>query len=93
MALGATVYTCSWEEQELGECLKEWGARGLPVIGSVCDVSLHDQRERLIHDVTTHFGGKLDILVRTIMSIEFHILQSSIFFPILDGLDQHELYI
>ncbi|CAL4993930.1 unnamed protein product [Urochloa decumbens] len=63
VALGATVYTCSWEEEELVQRLKEWEARGVPVTGSVCDVSVQDQRERLIRDVTSHFGGKLDILV------------------------------
>jgi Tropinone reductase 1 len=65
VALGATVHTCSWDEEELGERLKEWEARGLPITGSVCDVSVQDQRERFIRDVTTHFGGKLDILVST----------------------------
>ncbi|CAL4988591.1 unnamed protein product [Urochloa decumbens] len=63
VALGATVYTCSWEEEELDQRLKEWEARGVPVTGSVCDVSVQDQRERLILDVSSHFGGKLDILV------------------------------
>ncbi|CAL4984878.1 unnamed protein product [Urochloa decumbens] len=63
VTLGATVYTCSWEEEELDQRLKEWEARGVPVTGSVCDVSVQDQRERLILDVSSHFGGKLDILV------------------------------
>ncbi|CAN6362788.1 unnamed protein product [Urochloa humidicola] len=65
VALGATVYTCSWEEEVLGQCLKEWEARGVPVTGSVCDVSVHDQRQRLIRDVTSSFDGNLDILVST----------------------------
>jgi Tropinone reductase 1 len=59
------VYTCSLEEKELGELLKEWLAMDLPVAGSVCDVSVRDQRERLLREVTDHFGGKLDILVST----------------------------
>jgi Tropinone reductase 1 len=53
------------EEEELGELLKEWLAMDLPVAGSVCDVSVRDQRERLLREVTDHFGGKLDILVST----------------------------
>jgi Tropinone reductase 1 len=35
----------------------------LPVAGSVCDVSVRDQREHLLREVTDHFGGRLDILV------------------------------
>ncbi|CAM0144704.1 unnamed protein product [Urochloa decumbens] len=63
VALGATVYTCSWDEEELGQCLKEWEARGVPFTGSVCDISVQDQRQGLIRDVTSRFGGKLEILV------------------------------
>ncbi|KAJ1255509.1 hypothetical protein BS78_K200200 [Paspalum vaginatum] len=63
VALGATVHTCSWEEEELAQRLEEWESRGLPVTGSVCDVSVQDQRERLLSQVADHFGGKLDILV------------------------------
>jgi Tropinone reductase 1 len=63
VALGAAVYTCSLEEEELGERLKEWQAMELPVAGSVCDVSVRDQREHLLREVTDYFGGRLDILV------------------------------
>ncbi|PUZ44540.1 hypothetical protein GQ55_8G111000 [Panicum hallii var. hallii] len=63
VALGAAMYTCSLEEEELGERLKEWQAMELPVAGSVCDVSVRDQREHLLREVTDHFGGRLDILV------------------------------
>ncbi|KAL6641614.1 hypothetical protein ACP70R_019795 [Stipagrostis hirtigluma subsp. patula] len=63
LALGAAVHTCSWDKAELGDRLKEWGARGARVTGSVCDVSVKEQREGLIHKVSAHFGGKLDILV------------------------------
>ncbi|WVZ53046.1 hypothetical protein U9M48_004037 [Paspalum notatum var. saurae] len=63
VALGATVHTCSWEEEELAQRLEEWESRGLPVTGSVCDVSVQHQRERLLSQVADHFGGKLDILV------------------------------
>ena len=62
-ALGAAVHTCSRKEEELGERIKEWEARGFRVTGSVCDLSARDQRERLLREVADHFGGKLDILV------------------------------
>lgn len=63
-ALGATVHTCSRKEEELSERLKEWEARGFRVTTSVCDLSVRDQRERLLRQVADLFGGKLDILVR-----------------------------
>jgi Tropinone reductase 1 len=63
-ALGAAVHTCSRKEAELAERLKEWEAKGFRVTGSVCDVSVRDQRELLLRDVADRFGGKLDILVK-----------------------------
>ncbi|XP_062210726.1 tropinone reductase homolog At5g06060-like [Phragmites australis] len=65
-ALGAAVHTCSRKEAELGERLKEWEARGFRVTGSVCDLSVRDQRERLLREVNDCFGGKLDILVNNV---------------------------
>ena len=62
-ALGAAVHTCSRKDEELGERIKEWEARGFRVTGSVCDLSARDQRERLLRVVADRFGGKLDILV------------------------------
>uniref|UniRef100_A0ACD5WXD1 Uncharacterized protein n=1 Tax=Avena sativa TaxID=4498 RepID=A0ACD5WXD1_AVESA len=65
-ALGAAVHTCSRKEDELGERLKEWEAKGFRVTGSVCDVSVRDQRELLLRDVADRFAGKLDILVNNV---------------------------
>ncbi|CAL4921960.1 unnamed protein product [Urochloa decumbens] len=65
-ALGAAVHTCSRKEEELGERLKEWEARGFRVTGSVCDLSARDQRERLIREVADRFSGKLNILVNNV---------------------------
>jgi Tropinone reductase 1 len=62
-ALGAAVHTCSRKEAELGDRLKEWEAKGFRVTTSVCDLSVRDQRERLVGEVAERFGGKLDILV------------------------------
>ena len=62
-ALGAVMHTCSRKEEELGERLKEWEAKGFRLTASVCDLSVRDQRERLLRDVADRFGGKLDILV------------------------------
>ncbi|XP_021307560.1 tropinone reductase homolog At5g06060 [Sorghum bicolor] len=63
LALGAAVHTCTFNEAELNERLKDWHARGCRVTGSVCDVSMKEQREHLVRDVACQFGGKLDILV------------------------------
>lgn len=62
-ALGAAVHTCSRKEAELGERLKEWEAKGFRVTTSVCDLSVREQRERLIGEVAERLGGKLNILV------------------------------
>ena len=61
--LGASVYTCSRNGSEIAACLDMWAARGLPVAGSVCDVSSHEQRAELMLKAASAFGNKLDILV------------------------------
>jgi tropinone reductase I len=70
-ALGAVVHTCSRKEAELGERLKEWETKGFRVTGSVCDVSVRDQRESLVRDVANRFGSCLNILV----SIAFRLIK------------------
>lgn len=64
--LGATVYTCSRKEGELSERLKKWEAKGLRVTGSVCDLSVRDQREDLMRKVSSLFDGKLNILINNV---------------------------
>lgn len=61
--LGASVYTCSRNEQELNQRLEEWKVKGFDVSGSVCDASSGSQREELFQRVSSCFGGKLHILV------------------------------
>ncbi|GJM91699.1 hypothetical protein PR202_ga08102 [Eleusine coracana subsp. coracana] len=73
VALGAAVHTCSCDEVELCQRLAEWEARGCPVTGTVCDISVRDQRDRLIDKVTRRFSGKLDILVSSPLYISFYI--------------------
>ncbi|KAJ7960153.1 Tropinone reductase-like protein [Quillaja saponaria] len=63
---GASVHTCSRNEQELDKCLKEWQAKGFAVTGSVCDASSRAQRENLIKEVGSVFNGKLNILVNNV---------------------------
>lgn len=60
---GARVLTCSRNQTELSEKIKEWEAKGFNVSGSVCDLSSGSQREELINTVSSEFGGKLNILV------------------------------
>lgn len=60
---GATVHTCSRNQEELKSCLDDWKSNGLVVTGSVCDASDRDQREKLIQEVSSAFSGKLNILV------------------------------
>ncbi|WVZ54148.1 hypothetical protein U9M48_004998 [Paspalum notatum var. saurae] len=77
-ALGAAVHTCSRNEPELRARLAEWDAaagagaegEGLhlrgAVTGSVCDVSVREQRERLVGDAAARFGGRLSVLVNNV---------------------------
>ncbi|KAF8402972.1 hypothetical protein HHK36_011065 [Tetracentron sinense] len=60
---GATVHTCSRNEAELNERLRDWEKKGFLVTGSVCDVSSREQREKLMETVSSLFNGKLNILV------------------------------
>lgn len=60
---GATIYTCSRNQEELNERLKEWEEKGYEVNGSVCDLIVREQREELMKAVSTAFDGKLNILV------------------------------
>jgi len=63
MGFGAKVHTCARNEDDLNKCLKEWNHLGFEVTGSVCDVSVPQQREVLMEDVSSVFNGKLNILV------------------------------
>lgn len=71
---GVSVYTCSRNEAELNElCQNEWKASGLQVTGSVCDASSRAERVKLMQEVSSFFGGKLDILVSApLFSGEIH---------------------
>ncbi|KAK4478549.1 hypothetical protein RD792_014033 [Penstemon davidsonii] len=62
-SLGATVYTCARNQQVLDECLVDWKNKGYNVVGSVCDMLLRSERDKLIESVSLHFNGKLNILV------------------------------
>ncbi|XP_022159091.1 senescence-associated protein 13-like isoform X2 [Momordica charantia] len=62
-ALGASVHTCSRNQVELDQILQQWRNQGFQVSGSVCDVLVKEQREKLIETVSSLFGGKLNILV------------------------------
>ncbi|KAK6135878.1 hypothetical protein DH2020_030365 [Rehmannia glutinosa] len=42
--MGATVHTCSRNEEELNQRLQEWKSKGFKVSGSVCDASSREQR-------------------------------------------------
>ncbi|KAG2310127.1 hypothetical protein Bca4012_047479 [Brassica carinata] len=63
---GATVHTCSRNQEELKSCLDDWKSNGLVVTGSVCDASVRDQREKLIQEVSSAFSGKLNILINNV---------------------------
>ncbi|KMT12725.1 hypothetical protein BVRB_4g088210 [Beta vulgaris subsp. vulgaris] len=60
--LGASVHTCARNEAELNACLLDWKTKGLPISGSICDVSSRPQREKLMETINSIFNGKLNIL-------------------------------
>ncbi|KAL4188673.1 hypothetical protein AMTRI_Chr08g161580 [Amborella trichopoda] len=64
--LGASVYTCARNEDDLNKCLYQWKGMGLDVHGSVCDLSSRPDRHKLIEAVSSHFKGKLNILVNNV---------------------------
>jgi Tropinone reductase 1 len=59
---GARVHACLRNAAELEECRRRWEEKGLQVTVSVCDVSLHGDREDLMATVSATLGGRLDIL-------------------------------
>ncbi|KNA25545.1 hypothetical protein SOVF_004770 [Spinacia oleracea] len=63
VGLGAILHTCARNEAELDACMLAWKAKGLPITGSICDVSSRPQREKLMDTLKSIFNGKLDILV------------------------------
>ncbi|KAK8679838.1 hypothetical protein V6N13_145271 [Hibiscus sabdariffa] len=64
--LGASVHTCSRNENELDKCLVEWKSLGFEVSGSICDVSIRAQRESLMEKVSSLFDCKLNIIVNNV---------------------------
>ncbi|KAK4431713.1 Tropinone reductase [Sesamum alatum] len=64
--MGATVYTCSRNEEELYQRLQEWNSKGFRVSGSVCDASSRVERIHLMEKVSSVFDGKLNILINNV---------------------------
>ncbi|KAK7312451.1 hypothetical protein VNO77_36322 [Canavalia gladiata] len=63
---GARVHTCARNEEDLNKCLKKWNDSGFEVTGSICDVSVPQQREALMQTVSSFFQGKLNILINNV---------------------------
>ncbi|KAI9154562.1 hypothetical protein LWI28_028109 [Acer negundo] len=67
---GAIVHTCSRNQTEINDRIQEWQSKGLEVSGSVCDLKIRAQRERLMETVSSLFDGKLNILETTEVTAE-----------------------
>jgi Tropinone reductase 1 len=65
--LGAHVWICARTAADLDSCLGEYkGAtwtKGGGIDGSVCDVTVAEEREELMHRVAARFSSRLAILV------------------------------
>lgn len=62
-ALGASIHTCSRRKEDLDRSLSQWKELGFNVSGSICDLEFRSDRERLMEEVSSLFGGKLHILI------------------------------
>ncbi|WMV44314.1 hypothetical protein MTR67_037699 [Solanum verrucosum] len=62
-SFGANVYTCSRNQMELDECLRQWKAKGFKVGGSMCDLLSRSQRQKFMDNVSSYFDGKINILI------------------------------
>ncbi|KAK4730589.1 hypothetical protein R3W88_023577 [Solanum pinnatisectum] len=62
-SFGANVYTCSRNQMELDECLRQWKAKGFKVGGSMCDLLIRSQRQKFMDNVSSYFDGKINILI------------------------------
>ncbi|KAG5240285.1 tropinone reductase family protein [Salix suchowensis] len=56
------VHTCARSQAQLDAYICQWKEKGLKVSGSVCDVSSQADRDKLVKEVSSLFGGKLNIL-------------------------------
>eukprot|EP00775_Hariotina_reticulata_P000075 gene75-223_t len=65
-ALGAEVFLCSRNQEDVDNALQGFQGKGYRVHGAVADVSQRQQREQLVEQVSTTFGGKLHILVNNV---------------------------
>ncbi|XP_028757138.1 tropinone reductase homolog At2g29260, chloroplastic [Neltuma alba] len=66
VGLGARVHTCARNDTELSKCLNDWNASGFEITGSICDVSVPQQREVMMENVSSIFDGKLQILINNV---------------------------
>ncbi|ESQ51431.1 hypothetical protein EUTSA_v10017079mg [Eutrema salsugineum] len=66
-SFGAKIHVCDISETLLNQSFSEWKNKGfLQVSISVCDVSLHTERETLMQTVSSLFDGKLNIFVNNV---------------------------
>ncbi|XP_010557241.1 PREDICTED: tropinone reductase homolog At1g07450-like [Tarenaya hassleriana] len=63
---GSRVHTCTRDGILMEECLREWQAKGFHVTGSVCGLSSWPERHKLMQNLSSLFGGKLNILVNNV---------------------------
>ncbi|KAJ1474136.1 hypothetical protein T484DRAFT_1833398 [Baffinella frigidus] len=64
--MGARVFTCSRNENDLKVCLDKWAEQGMDVAGMVADCSKKEDRQALVLRASEAFDGRLDVLVNNV---------------------------
>lgn len=66
-SLGAEVFTCSRNSDDVDACLREWREKGYEKVhGGAFDLSDPESREGLVARVKDVFDGRLDVLVNNV---------------------------
>ncbi|KAK2632863.1 hypothetical protein EUGRSUZ_L00967 [Eucalyptus grandis] len=81
--LRATVYTCSRNEAEINECLKDWKSKSVQVAGSACNkwILINDIRTNTLKSTMDYTTENFPFLVTTNFELAYH--QSQLGHPLL----------
>ncbi|KAK3409941.1 hypothetical protein EUGRSUZ_J02007 [Eucalyptus grandis] len=75
--LRATVYTCSRNEAEINECLKDWKSKGVQFAGSACNkcILINDIRTNTLKSTMDYTTENFPFLLTTNFELAYHLSQ------------------